>query len=251
MQRYFIEIAYLGTRYNGWQVQPNGNTVQAELDKALSILLKDTISTTGAGRTDTGVHASFFVAHFDTPQKNLNWDQRFLNSLNEILPRDISVKEIVSVIPEAHARFSAISRTYEYHVSRHKDPFSIETSYLYKGDLDIEMIKLATDKIIQFKDFTSFTKTGSDVKTHDCKIFFASCEAKDTRLVFTIRADRFLRNMVRAIVGTLLDVGRGRITPDEFATIIEARNRSLAGTSAPPEGLFLTNIEYPVYLFNE
>ncbi len=251
MQRYFIEMAYLGTRYNGWQAQPNGNTVQAELEKAISTILREKISVTGAGRTDTGVHASFYVAHFDTPQKNLNWDQKFFNSLNEVLPKDISVKEIVAVIPDAHARFSALSRTYQYHISRYKDPFSIDTSYLYKADLDLEKMKISADKLISYKDFKSFSKTGSDVKTFICKIYFTSWETTDTQLVFTIRADRFLRNMVRAIVGTLLEVGKGRISPDEFPKIIEARDRSLAGTSVPPEGLFLTNIEYPVHIYIE
>ncbi len=251
LQRYFIELAYLGTRYNGWQAQPNGITVQGELDKALSILLKDTVSTTGAGRTDTGVHASFFVAHFDSSVRNLNWDQRFLNSLNEILPNDIAVKEIVAVVPDAHARFSAISRTYQYHISKYKDPFGIETSWLYKGDLNVDQMKYATDRLLKYSDFTSFSKVGSDVKTNNCRIFFASWEFNETQLVFSIRADRFLRNMVRAIVGTLIDVGREKLTPGEFAGIIEAKDRSLAGTSAPPQGLFLTNIEYPVSIFVE
>lgn len=251
VQRYFIEIAYRGTSYCGWQVQPNANTVQAELDKALSTLLRHEVNTLGAGRTDTGVHASFFVAHFDSPHKNLHWDQKLLSSLNEVLPKDIAVKEIVAVIPEAHARFTALSRTYEYRISRHKNPFSIETSWLFKADLDIDKMTRASNKLLNYSDFTSFSKLGSDVKTNNCKIFFALWEIQDSDLVFTIRADRFLRNMVRAIVGTLIDVGRGKISEAEFVKIIEARDRSLAGTSAPPEGLFLTNIEYPVNIFLE
>jgi tRNA pseudouridine38-40 synthase len=249
VQRFFIELAYLGTNYCGWQIQPNANTVQAELDKALSTLLRETISTVGAGRTDTGVHASFFVAHFDTAHKNLQWDTKLLVSLNEILPRDISIKEIVAVNPEAHARFSALSRTYEYHIARHKDPFNIDKAWLYKADLDIEKMEKAAAKLLNFTDFTSFSKLGTDVKTNNCKVFFALWEPKPSQLVFTIRADRFLRNMVRAIVGTLIDVGRGKTSVAEFVKIIEARDRSLAGTSAPPEGLFLTNIEYPVDIF--
>lgn len=251
MQRYFIELAYRGTNYCGWQVQPNANTVQAELEKALSTLLRVEISTTGAGRTDTGVHASFFVAHFDSIQKNLNWDQKFLASLNEILPKDIAVKEIVAVLPDAHARFSALSRTYEYHLSRIKDPFSIDSSWLYKAPLSIDAMKEASNALLHFTDFTSFSKLGSDVKTNNCKIYFALWESQQSQLVFTIRADRFLRNMVRAIVGTLVDVGRGKLSVPQFISIIEARNRSMAGTSAPPEGLFLTNIEYPVNIFIE
>ena len=251
MQRYFIEIAYLGTNYCGWQIQPNANTVQAELDKVLSTLLREEISTTGAGRTDTGVHASFFVAHFDSIKNNLNWDQKLLSSLNEVLPHDIVVKDIVAVNPEAHARFSALSRTYEYRISRVKDPFGIETSWLYKGNLDLDKMKKASSVLQNFTDFTSFSKVGSDVKTNNCKIFFALWESQQTQLVFTIRADRFLRNMVRAIVGTLIDVGRGKTSVSEFVQIIESHDRSLAGTSAPPEGLFLTNIEYPVEIFIE
>jgi tRNA pseudouridine38-40 synthase len=251
VQRYFIELAYLGSKYCGWQVQPNANTVQAELDKALSTLLRDTVATTGAGRTDTGVHASFFVAHFDAVQNNLNWDHKFLVSLNEILPKDIAVRDIVAVIPDAHARFSALSRTYEYRLSRFKDPFSIDSSWLYKGNLNVEDMKNASSKLLDHTDFTSFSKLGSDVKTNNCKIFFALWESQQAQLVFTIRADRFLRNMVRAIVGTLIDVGRGKISVHDFETIIRAKDRSLAGTSAPPEGLFLTNIEYPVSIFLE
>ncbi len=251
VQRYFVELAYLGTNYCGWQIQPNANTVQAELEKALSTILRHEVSTLGAGRTDTGVHASFFVAHFDSPQVNLHWDQKLLVSLNEVLPRDIAVKEIVAVCPEAHARFSALSRTYEYHISRHKNPFSIKTSWLFKTDLDVDRMKRAASKLLTYTDFTSFSKLGSDVKTNRCRVYSAIWEVQDQELVFTIRADRFLRNMVRAIVGTLIDVGRGKITEDDFVQIIEAKDRSLAGTSAPAEGLFLTNIEYPVNIFSE
>ncbi|HOP04236.1 MAG TPA: tRNA pseudouridine(38-40) synthase TruA [Tenuifilaceae bacterium] len=251
MQRYFIEIAYLGTNYSGWQIQPNSVTVQAELEKALATLLKEDIITTGAGRTDSGVHASFFVAHFDSSKKNLNWDQNLLFSLNEVLPKDISVKEIVAVKPDAHARFSAISRTYQYRIARSKDPFHIETSWLLKTKLDMEKIKLATDMLLLNTDFSSFCKTGTETKTNNCKIFLATWDQKENQLIFTIRADRFLRNMVRAIVGTLVEVGRNRISPDEFAQIIDLKNRSAAGPSAPPEGLILTNIEYPVDLFQE
>lgn len=251
VQRYFVELSYKGTNYCGWQIQPNANTVQAELEKALSTLLRTDISTTGAGRTDTGVHASFFVAHFDSVQKNLNWDQKFLISLNELLPKDIAVKEIVAVVPEAHARFSALSRTYEYRISRFKDPFSLDSSWLFKAPLDVDAMKEASSTLLYFSDFTSFSKLGSDVKTNNCKIFFALWESQQSQLVFTIRADRFLRNMVRAIVGTLIDVGRGKTSVEGFQRIIKAKDRSMAGTSAPPEGLFLTSIEYPVNIFIE
>lgn len=249
MQRYFIEIAYLGSDYCGWQIQPNANTVQNELEKALKTLLREDITTVGAGRTDTGVHASFFVAHFDSNQKNLNWNQNFLKSLNEILPKDIAVKEVVAVAPDAHARFSALSRTYEYRITRHKDPFSLNTSWHFKGSLNLEAMKLAAGRLVDFSDFTSFSKLGSDVKTNNCRIFFALWEVQESQLVFTIRADRFLRNMVRATVGTLIDVGREKISIADFVDIILSKDRSRAGTSAPAQGLFLTNIEYPVDIF--
>ncbi len=249
MQRYFIEIAYLGTNFSGWQIQNNANTVQAELEKALSTILREDITTTGAGRTDTGVHASFFIAHFDSGIKNLQWDQSILMSLNDVLHCDIAVKEIFAVTPEAHARFSATSRTYQYHIGRTKNPFHNETAWYFRSHLDIEKMKLATDMLLNYSDFSSFSKTGSDVKTHICKISSVLWEERENQYVFTIRADRFLRNMVRAIVGTLVEIGRGRITPNEFVDIIEAKNRSAAGPSAPPQGLFLTNIEYPVDLF--
>ena len=251
MQRYFIEIAYLGTNYCGWQIQPNGNTIQAELEKALSTILREDIAVVGAGRTDAGVHASFFVAHFDSTQELLHKDAKLLISLNNILPNDISVKEVVAVIPDAHARFTALSRTYEYRVSRHKNPFNINTSWLYKVELDIDKMKRGASRLLFYRDFTSFSKLGSDVKTNNCRVFFALWELKESELVFTIRADRFLRNMVRAIVGTLIDLGRGKISEEEFEQIIKAKDRSLAGTSAPAEGLFLTNIEYPVNIFTE
>jgi tRNA pseudouridine38-40 synthase len=251
VQRYFVELAYLGTNYCGWQIQPNANTVQAELEKALSTILRHEVSTLGAGRTDTGVHASFFVAHFDSQMINLQWDQKLLVSLNEILPRDIAIKEIVAVTPDAHARFSALSRTYEYHISRYKNPFSVETAWLYKAPLDVDAMKRAASKLLTYTDFTSFSKLGSDVKTNNCRVYTAMWEVQEQELVFTIRADRFLRNMVRAIVGTLVDVGRGKIAEADFVKIIEAKDRSLAGTSAPAEGLFLTSIEYPVNIFLE
>ena len=249
VQRYFIEMAYLGTHYNGWQTQPNAITVQEELEKALTTLLKEEVKVTGAGRTDTGVHARFFVSHFDSELDGLNRDYDFLYSLNEVLPRDITVKEIVAVTPDAHARFSALSRTYQYIIARTKDPFTIQTAWHYKGALDIERMKLATDYLSNYTDFSSFCKAGSDVKTFDCKVFAAYWEARDNYMFFTIRADRFLRNMVRAIVGTLVEVGRGRIEANEFVRIIEAKDRGEAGMSAPAEGLFLTNIEYPTKIF--
>jgi len=247
--RYFIKLSYRGTSFHGWQIQENAHSVQAELNRALSLLLKEDISTLGAGRTDTGVHAKFFVAHFDSARKDLNDNASFIYHLNKILPIDISVKAILAVKPEAHARFDAISRTYHYYICRDKDPFWRELAWLYQGNLDIELMQKAADTLFNYDNFTSFSKVGSDNKTSICKIATAKWEAKDNLLIFEITADRFLRNMVRAIVGTLVEVGRGKITVEKFEEIIAAKNRSLAGTSAPAEGLYLTDIKYPDTIF--
>jgi tRNA pseudouridine38-40 synthase len=247
--RYFIELSYRGTNYHGWQVQENAASVQGVLNSALSTLLKEEVCTLGAGRTDTGVHARYYVAHFDCRVDQLGEKHDSLYSLNRILPRDISVSRVIPVSPEAHARFDALSRTYEYLICRNKDPFWLGLAWLYSQHLDVEQMKLATQQLFSFTDFTSFSKVGSDNKTYDCNIISAYWEEQDNLLVFSIRANRFLRNMVRAIVGTLIDVGRKKITPDHFARIIEAKDRSLAGTSAPAEGLYLTGIEYPNTIF--
>lgn len=247
--RYFVELSYRGTNFHGWQIQENAHSVQAELNRALSLLLKEEISTLGAGRTDTGVHAKFFVAHFDTARQDLCNNSRFLYHLNQILPIDISVKAIRTVKPKAHARFDAISRTYHYYICRDKDPFWRELAWLYHGNLDVDLMQKASDLLFNFDDFTSFSKVGSDNKTSICKIITAKWEAKENLLIFEITADRFLRNMVRAIVGTLVDVGREKISGSRFEEIIAAKNRALAGTSAPAEGLYLTNIDYPKELY--
>lgn len=223
--------------------------MQGVLNSALSTLLKEEVCTLGAGRTDTGVHARYYVAHFDCVVDGLGEKQDLLYSLNRILPRDISVFRIIPVNPEAHARFDALSRTYEYLICRDKDPFWLGLAWMYSQHLDIEQMKLATQQLFPFTDFTSFSKVGSDNKTHDCSIISAHWEERDNLLVFSIKANRFLRNMVRAIVGTLIDVGRKKITPEYFARIIEAKDRSLAGTSAPAEGLYLTGVEYPDTIF--
>lgn len=243
--RYFIELSYRGTNYHGWQIQENAHSVQAELNKALSVLLKEDIITIGAGRTDTGVHAKFFVAHFDTEHTELITRSDFTYHLNQILPKDISIKAIKKVKPEAHARFDATSRTYEYVICKEKDPFCLNMAWLYTGQLNVESMNLAIQHLFTYTDFTSFSKVGSDNKTSICKIISANWEERENLLVFTITADRFLRNMVRAIVGTLIDVGRQKISIDRFSEIIAAKDRSLAGSSAPAEGLYLTGIEYP------
>jgi len=247
--RYFIELSYRGTNYHGWQIQENAHSVQAELNKALSTLLKENIETLGAGRTDTGVHAKYFVAHFDSTRNDLSGNTSFLYHLNQILPLDISIKSIQFVRPEAHARFDAISRTYEYIICRDKDPFWRELAWLYYGNLDVDMMQKASKMMFNYNDFTSFSKVGSDNKTSICKILTANWEEKDNLLIFTISADRFLRNMVRATVGSLVDVGRNKISIERFSEIIAAMDRSLAGSSAPAEGLYLTGIEYPKTIF--
>lgn len=249
INRYFIELSYRGTKYHGWQIQENAHSVQSELNKALSILLKENIYTLGAGRTDTGVHAKYFVAHFDSMHNDLSSNSSFLYHLNQILPLDISIKSILPVKSQAHARFDALSRTYQYFICRDKDPFWRELAWLYYGNLDIVLMQQASKQLFNYSDFTSFSKVGSDNKTSICKILEAYWEQKDNLLIFTISADRFLRNMVRAIVGSLVDVGRNKISTERFSEIIAAMDRSLASSSAPAEGLYLTGIEYPKAVF--
>ncbi len=244
MQRYFIQLSYDGTNYHGWQIQPNGITVQEVLGKVLSTISREKVSLTGAGRTDTGVHASFFVAHFDSENENL-CSQRIIYSINCMLPHDIAVQNIYKVRPEAHARFDALSRSYEYYLSKSKDPFT--RFYSDKQSIKPDLLKMneAAAKLYNYSDFTSFSRLGSDVKTNNCKIYEARWSDQGNRLVFSIKADRFLRNMVRAIVGTLLEVGWNKLTVEGFPKIIEMKYRGAAGASAPAKGLFLTDIIYP------
>ncbi len=246
MQRYFIQISYKGTRYHGWQIQPHSITVQEELEKALSTLLRDTISVTGAGRTDTGVHASFFVAHFDSSNRELD-HPAFQYNLNGILPVDIAVHGIRKVPNHAHARFDALSRTYQYYLTREKNPFREETALRFLHPLNMDQMNQAASLLLDCSDFSSFSKLHSQVKTHRCKILKAVWEEDGNMVLFTIQADRFLRNMVRAIVGTLLEVGKGKIDTTDFRKIIEAKDRGKAGSSAPAHGLFLVDIAYPDY----
>ncbi len=244
IQRYFIQIRYKGTRYHGWQIQPNAITVQEVVEKALTTLLRESIAVTGAGRTDTGVHASFFMAHFDSSNRELD-NNDFLYKLNGILPVDIAVHSILNVPDNAHARFDAVSRTYKYYISREKNPFREDTAYRYLRPLDVEKMNEAAQILFDYNDFSSFSKLHTQVKTHRCKILEAKWEKENTKLVFTIKADRFLRNMVRAIVGTLLEVGKGKMDDKDFRKIIEAKDRGKAGTSVPAYGLFLVDIAYP------
>lgn len=246
--RYFIKLSFRGTNYHGWQVQPNANTVQQVLNEDLSLLLGEDIQITGCGRTDTGVHASMFYAHMDCHNK-LADDSEFLFSINNKLPADIAIHQIRQVRADAHARFDAISRTYEYHIQRRKKVFNQDQSHYIFGELDFTSMQQASKMLNDYTDFTSFSKVDTDTKTNNCKVYSTQWDITEDVMVFTIKADRFLRNMVRAIVGTLLDVGFSRIDLDGFRQIIENRNRSDAGTSAPARGLFLTDVQYPPEIF--
>jgi len=260
-QRYFIELAYDGTRYHGWQSQPNAVGVQQLVDKALSTVFRTQIETTGAGRTDTGVHARQLFAHFDVEEENqesriknqekkvtnsqLTTDNSQLRSINALLPHDIAAKRLISVHPNAHARFDATQRSYEYHIHFEKDPFLNNFSWMLRHRPDIELMNEAARIIMEYTDFSCFSKSHTQVKTNNCKITRAEWIESDDKLVFYISADRFLRNMVRAIVGTLLMVGNKEIAPEHVRQIIESKNRSNAGTSVPACGLYLTEVRYP------
>ena len=246
MTRYFLQLAYDGSDFHGWQIQHNANTVQATLDIALSVYLREKIETLGAGRTDTGVHASFFVVHFDCNCNNLDENQTtHLYKLNSILPQSIVLKKITKMSDSANARFDAVSRTYCYYVHQIKNPFLEEYSVYLAGNIDVDLMNEAAKKLFNYTDFTSFSKLHADVKTNNCNISEAFWYTNEDQLVFKITANRFLRNMVRAIVGTLLDVGRKRITIDDFCKIIDQKDRCCAGKSVAAKGLFLTNIKYP------
>lgn len=241
-QRFFIELSYDGTNYHGWQLQPNAVGVQEVLNKALSTVLRQPIETLGCGRTDTGVHAKQFFAHFDTAGVKLKND--LLRSINAILPPDIAVKRVFPVAPDAHARFDATLRSYEYHIHFNKDPFKHNHSWLLRDEPDIERMNQAAKMIIEYTDFSCFSKSNTQTKTNNCKISRAEWVKTDGGIVFHISADRFLRNMVRAIVGTLLQVGRHEIEPYQVRPIIQSKNRSKAGVSVPACGLYLTEVVY-------
>lgn len=248
--RYFIELSFRGTNYHGWQIQPNALTVQSLLNDALSVLLREPIYTTGAGRTDAGVHALHFVAHFDSVRKGIESDPGILFRLNRILPEDVAVKRIIAVHTGAHCRFDAVSRTYIYRISREKDPFITGLSWHIYGNIDTESMNRVSATLKELSDFTSFSKLHSAAKTNNCRIMHAKWEEKENLLLFTVKADRFLRNMVRALVGTMVEVGLGKLSEKEFRKITERRDRSAAGVSAPAKGLFLTSVEYPEGYFD-
>jgi len=246
--RYFIELSYDGTAFHGWQVQNGDSTVQQQIERGLRFKLGLKEKVTGCGRTDTGVHARSFFAHFDLEQ-NLDNDQiqRAVYELNNFLPNDISVHRIFHVHSNAHARFDAVSRTYKYFINTRKDPFTERFAWTYRVPLDVDVMNTAARILKENVDFTSFAKLHSDVKTNICKIEAAIWCKKGSQLIFTITADRFLRNMVRAIVGTLVEVGRGKLTPEGFGEIILQKDRGAAGMSAPAKGLFLEDVAYEWY----
>jgi tRNA pseudouridine38-40 synthase len=240
--RYFIKLAYNGTNYHGWQVQPNASSVQETLNKALSVILNEEINIMGAGRTDTGVHAKEMFAHFDyIPTLEID---SVLHKLNSYLPKDIVIYDIIPVHDDAHARFDAKKRTYNYYITSVKDVFSQEESWYYHQNLDVELMNQAAKILLNHTDFQCFSKVNTDVNTFNCTISEAYWTKENNQLIFTISADRFLRNMVRAIVGTLVNVGLHKITLSDFNSIIENKNRNEAGFSVPAHGLFLIKIEY-------
>ncbi|QBN17939.1 tRNA pseudouridine(38-40) synthase TruA [Flavobacterium nackdongense] len=240
--RYFIKLAYNGSNYHGWQYQPNAPSVQETLNKAFSVIMNSEINLMGAGRTDTGVHAKEMYAHFDFESP---FDaENTIHKLNSYLPKDIVIFDIFPVHEEAHARFDATKRTYEYHISTFKDAFSQDGSWYYHKELDLELMNQASKLLFNYTDFQCFSKVNTDVNTFDCTIFEAHWQQANSKLVFTISANRFLRNMVRAIVGTLVYVGLHKITLEDFKNIIASKNRSEAGFSVPAHGLYLTKIEY-------
>jgi tRNA pseudouridine38-40 synthase len=244
-QRYFIELSYDGTQYHGWQTQPNAVAVQQVLDRSLTTVLRQPIETVGCGRTDTGVHAKEFFAHFDC-KPIASEPTMMVRSINSVLPHDIAIKNIFPVDNEAHARFDATSRSYQYHIHFDKDPFKHGYSWLLRDEPDLVLMNQAAAIIREYIDFSCFSKSNTQVFTNNCKVTRAEwVKTADNRIVFHVSADRFLRNMVRAIVGTLIMVGREEIKPEAVRAIIESKNRSNAGVSVPACGLYLTEVKYP------
>ena len=241
--RYFIHLAYHGTAYHGWQIQPNAASVQETLNKAFSVLLQSEMNLMGAGRTDTGVHAREMYAHFDT---DTTFDiPTLVHKLNSFLPKNIVIYDIIPVHDDAHTRFDATKRTYEYHIHQFKNPFLDELSWYFHQTLDINLMNQAAQILQNYTDFECFSKVNTDVNTFDCTIFEAHWKrGENDQLVFTISANRFLRNMVRSIVGTLINIGFHKITIEDFVQIIESKSRDKAGFSVPAHGLYLTQITY-------
>lgn len=250
MTRFFVEMAYKGTNYHGWQIQPNAISIQEKVEDALSKALGSKIDVVGAGRTDTGVHASYYVFHFDVEIEKVI-DTLFLTEkLNRILPNDIVIYSIQQVDNQLHARFDAQSRTYFYYVSEKRNPFKVDTLFKPNYKLDFDKMNEAARLLFEYSDFTSFAKLHTDAKTNLCTILTADWRKMDNEWVFVITANRFLRNMVRAIVGTLLEVGKGKLSIEDFRSIIEHKDRAKAGTSAPAHALFLADVTYPINRFS-
>ncbi len=245
--RYFVQLSYFGKPYHGWQYQPNAISVQETLNHVFSTLLNEKINLVGAGRTDTGVHAKDMWAHFET-DKIL--PENLVAKANSFLKESIAVYQVFKVEDHHHTRFDAISREYEYHISLKKDPFLSDFAWLIRKKPDIDKMQEAANSLFEFIDFTSFSKSKTQTRTNNCKILLANWEQEGDRLIFTIKADRFLRNMVRAIVGTLIEIGQGKINIEDFRQIILAKDRARAGESAPAHGLFLTKVEYPQNIIN-
>ncbi|MFT7051975.1 MAG: tRNA pseudouridine38-40 synthase [Psychroserpens sp.] len=240
--RFFIELSYNGKVYHGWQNQPDAISVQEVLENTLSTILKQDIAVVGAGRTDTGVHASQMFAHFDFDKK---LSEQIVFKLNSFLPKDIAITAIFEVKADAHARFNALSRTYHYKISTSKNVFNSDFAYALQKSLDVELMNTACEILLQYKDFQCFSKVKTDVKTYYCKLIKAQWDVVNDELVFTIRADRFLRNMVRAIVGTLINIGLGKLELEKLHDILKSKDRGEAGFSVPAHGLYLVNVEYP------
>lgn len=246
MKRYFLELAYKGTNYHGWQIQANAMTVQQHVNRALSTVFRSNVETIGAGRTDTGVHARQMFAHFDVENEREDFE-KILHTLNAIMPHDISAKRLIAVHGDAHARFDATSRSYEYRIHFEKNPFLNDLSWRLKDVPDIEKMNKSAAIMLGYTDFSSFSKSNTQVFTNNCQISSARWIWKNEskQLIFEITADRFLRNMVRAIVGTLLEIGHGKNTVEHIRTVIESENRAVAGRSVPACGLYLNEVNYP------
>jgi len=245
--RYFIELMYDGSNYHGWQYQPNATTIQIKLEECISLIIQDKVELVAAGRTDTGVHAKQMFAHFDS-DKSLG--KELLYRINSILPNDIAVINLFKVKEDAHARFSALNRTYSYCISENKNPFNTHC-YFYNKKLDVIKMNESAQYLLGKHDFTSFSKVKTNTHTNNCEISILSVVKKKDKIFFTIRSNRFLRNMVRAIVGTLVDVGESKIPVSSLKKILENKNRSLAGKSMPANGLTLVSIEYPKEIYDE
>ncbi|MCK8521717.1 tRNA pseudouridine(38-40) synthase TruA [Aquimarina sp. D1M17] len=245
--RYFLELSYKGTPYHGWQRQPNAISVQEVVENSLSTLLREELAVVGAGRTDTGVHAKQIMAHFDF-EKRIDCSQ-LTYKLNSILPPEVAVKNVRRVRPETHARFDALSRSYEYYVVTAKDPFSLDQAYYYKKTLDLDQMNEAAKLLLNYTNFKCFSKSKTDVKTYNCTITNAMWEEIENGFVFKISANRFLRNMVRAIVGTLIEIGEHKLTKEDIQRIVESEDRGEAGYSVPAHGLYLTQVEYPEHIY--